>query len=87
MTGDGEGDVHRYLATLARVLAPGGRVLLFAVNGADIPRLLRTGEVAPDPYCGAGRAAAAWCVASPRGGSHWGRWIHAPALVSNSPGR
>lgn len=63
VTGDGEGDVGRYLATLARVLAPGGRALLFAVNGADIPRLLRTGEVAPDPFCGAGRAAAAWCGA------------------------
>jgi ubiquinone/menaquinone biosynthesis C-methylase UbiE len=59
VTGDGEADVARYLAAVARVLRPDGRALLLAVNGADVPRLLARGEIAPDPHAGGGAGAAA----------------------------
>ena len=61
VTGEGDSDVGRYLATVQRVLAPGGRALLFAVNGADVGRLLASGEVVPDAHAvnaGGARAAA-----------------------------
>ena len=44
--------------------AEAGRVLLFAVNGADVAHLLATGEVIPDPHAtnsaAGGARAAAW---------------------------
>jgi SAM-dependent methyltransferase len=59
VTGDGEADVARYLAAVARVLRPHGRALLLAVNGADVPRLLARGEIVADPHAGSGMGAAA----------------------------
>jgi len=57
ITGDGERDVELYLEALQRVVRPTGRVLIVAVNGADVPHLLATGEVQPDGSCGTGAAA------------------------------
>ena len=65
VTGDGGvEDVAAYLAAVARVLrGPNARVLLLAVNAADVPRLLATGEIAPDAHAGGGgRSGIAWCV-------------------------
>ena len=65
VTGDGGAeDVAAYLAAVARVLrGPHARVLLLAVNAADVPRLLATGEIAPDAHAGGGgRSGIAWCV-------------------------
>lgn len=64
VSGAGEADVGRYLAQLARVVRkPHGRVLLLAVNGADVPHLLLTGEIRADPHCASSsvaRRAGAW---------------------------
>ena len=65
VTGDGGvDDVAAYLAAVARVLrGPNARVLLLAVNAADVPRLLATGGIAPDAHAGGGgRSGIAWCV-------------------------
>ena len=63
VTGDGGAhDVAAYLEAVARVLrGPNARVLLLAVNAADVPRLLATGEIAPDAHAGGGgRSGIAW---------------------------
>ena len=65
VTGDGGAeDVAAYLAAVARVLrGPHARALLLAVNAADVPRLLATGEIAPDAHAGGGgRSSIAWCA-------------------------
>ena len=65
VTGDGGADdVAAYLSAVARVLrGPHARALLLAVNAADVPRLLATGEIAPDARAGGGgRSGIAWCV-------------------------
>lgn len=59
VSGDGGAAVATLLSQLARVCAPGGRVLILAVNGADVPRLLATGEIVPDPHA-RGAAAQQW---------------------------
>ena len=64
VTGDGEANVAAYIAQLARIVRkPHGRVIIFAVNGADVPHLLRTGEIQADANCAKGSTShrqAAW---------------------------
>lgn len=73
VSGDGEEDVARYLRELSRVLRrPHGRVLILAVNGADVPHLLATGEIRPDGSCagrkGAAVSGAAWAESKQQNG-------------------
>ena len=75
VSGDGEEDVARYLRELSRVLRrPHGRVLILAVNGADVPHLLATGEIRPDASCAGrrggapGGGGAAWAESKQRNG-------------------
>ncbi len=77
VTGDGGADdVAAYLQAVARVLrGPHARALLLAVNAADVPRLLATGEIAPDAHAGGGgRSGIAWCVRT--------RWVRANRACS-----
>jgi ubiquinone/menaquinone biosynthesis C-methylase UbiE len=60
VSGEGQADVRGYLAQLSRVVRrPHGRVLLLAVNGADVPHLLATGEVLADASCSQPRSGTA----------------------------
>jgi len=76
VTGDGDTrDLDAYLAAAARVLRPGGRALLLAVNGADVPHLLATGCVVADPHAGAGAGSrAAWSAAKAKAAAPGGTW-------------
>ena len=43
VSGDGEGDLAKYLKEVAAVVAPHGRALFVSVNGADVAHMLRSG--------------------------------------------
>jgi len=87
ITGDsGVNDVGEYLRALQRVIAgPHARVLLLAVNAADVPRLLATGETVPDPHAGGGgRSGIAWGArkAETRAESAWTQTLWVEGVVA-----